>query len=140
MQEYVAGFLFSEDRQHVALVRKKKPEWQAGKLNAIGGKVEPREFSSDAMVREFKEETGVHFTDWKRLTTMVGNGWIVSFFYAFSDKVFDVRTVEEEEIAVYPISTVLMREEEAIRNLRFLVALALDDSGLMKPRQLNDLT
>jgi 8-oxo-dGTP diphosphatase len=35
---YVLGFMFSSDHSEVALIRKRKPEWQRGKLNGIGGK------------------------------------------------------------------------------------------------------
>jgi hypothetical protein len=38
--EYVCGFMFANDFTEVALIRKNKPEWQRGKLNGIGGKVE----------------------------------------------------------------------------------------------------
>ena len=38
--KYVAGFMFSEDRRLVALIRKSKPEWQKGKLNGIGEKAQ----------------------------------------------------------------------------------------------------
>lgn len=60
---YVLGFAFLGNR--VLLIRKTKPAWQAGKLNGVGGKVEP--FDADleaAMIREFREETGI--------TTQVG--------------------------------------------------------------------
>ena len=40
MMKYVAGFLFSNDYKYVALIKKEKPAWQKGKLNAIGGKIE----------------------------------------------------------------------------------------------------
>ena len=34
---YACGFLFSDDRRHVVLIRKRRPAWQAGKLNGVGG-------------------------------------------------------------------------------------------------------
>ena len=57
-QLYVLGFAFTTDGR-VALIQKKRPAWQAGRLNGIGGKVEGTEHSAAAMVREFREETGV---------------------------------------------------------------------------------
>ena len=54
--EYVLGFAFTKDLKQVALIRKKRPEWQAGKLNGIGGKVNINEVPLLAMVREFQEE------------------------------------------------------------------------------------
>lgn len=55
MRKYVVGFLFWKD--WVLLLIKNKPDWQAGKLNGIGGKVEPGENFLAAMVREWNEET-----------------------------------------------------------------------------------
>ena len=43
IKEYVAGFLFSRDGSLLALILKNKPDWQKGKLNAIGGKIEDGE-------------------------------------------------------------------------------------------------
>ncbi len=54
-------FLFSEDRRRVVLINKKRPEWQAGLQNGIGGKVLEGEIYLQAMIREFKEETGFEF-------------------------------------------------------------------------------
>lgn len=59
MQEYVLGFAFSTSGLSVALVMKDRPEWMKGKFNGIGGKIDPGEEPSDAMEREFFEETGV---------------------------------------------------------------------------------
>ena len=41
--EYVVGLLFSPDRNTVVLINKTKPDWQAGKLNGVGGKIEEGE-------------------------------------------------------------------------------------------------
>jgi 8-oxo-dGTP diphosphatase len=43
MQTYACGFLFSLDRTRVLLIRKRRPAWQAGRLNGVGGKIEPGE-------------------------------------------------------------------------------------------------
>mgnify|MGYP002715664186 CR=1 FL=1 len=40
---FVAGFAFSADGGKVALVRKNRPRWQRGRLNAIGGSIEAGE-------------------------------------------------------------------------------------------------
>jgi len=44
---------------NVLLAIKDKPEWQRGKLNLVGGKIEPGESPSQAAIREVKEETGL---------------------------------------------------------------------------------
>ncbi len=64
--EYVLGFMFSPDEKKVLLIWKNRPSWQAGKLNGIGGKVNPGETPLEAMEREFIEETGFvakHYVD-----------------------------------------------------------------------------
>lgn len=57
--QYVLGFAFDKEFKHVLLVWKNRPRWQAGKLNGVGGKIEPGEAVRAAMVREFQEETGI---------------------------------------------------------------------------------
>jgi 8-oxo-dGTP diphosphatase len=59
-QKYVLGFAFDKS-DNVILVRKQKPKWQKGLLNGVGGKIEIGETSSDAMFREFREETGLKY-------------------------------------------------------------------------------
>lgn len=64
---YVCGFAFSDDWTRVLLIQKKRgPAEMAGKMNGIGGKIEHGEGARSAMVREFREECGVHteVTDW----------------------------------------------------------------------------
>jgi len=60
--------MFSENKQEVLLIQKDRLEWQAGKLNGIGGKQEPNDSTSlDTQIREFKEETGIDtkISDWE---------------------------------------------------------------------------
>lgn len=73
MKKYVAGFLFSSDGTMVALVEKQKPDWQKGKLNAIGGKIEEGESALQAMQREFKEEAGLDISNWTLFCVLSGN-------------------------------------------------------------------
>ncbi len=73
---YVCGFMMSYDLMQFLLIRKTHPEWQKGKLNGIGGKIEKKhevivdkenpeqsiwlsETPQEAMIREFQEETGM---------------------------------------------------------------------------------
>jgi 8-oxo-dGTP diphosphatase len=137
--EYVAGFMFSEDRTHLALIQKKKPEWQRGRFNAIGGKIEPGEGALDAMVREFQEETGVDTTPevWESLATLTGPGWRVHFFHAFTDSVWDARTTTDEEVFVGAVAG-FTANQFLMDNLKVLIPLALDCSGITLPVALFD--
>lgn len=56
MTKYVLGFIFDSYAEKVLLIEKQRPNWQAGKLNGIGGKIESGEKSTAAMVREAFEE------------------------------------------------------------------------------------
>jgi len=123
---YVVGFLFSLDMQHVALIQKRKPAWQAGRWNGVGGKLEEGEVWEDAMCREFHEETGVRISgfDWRHTVTLKNNEFECRFFRAFGDSVFNVQTVEMEQVAVHPVSAISLLP--VIDNLRWLVPLQLD--------------
>lgn len=81
---YVVGFLYAEGSRGVVLIRKNRPDWQAGLLNGVGGKVEPSEGPRAAMVREFFEETGVATVaaDWYQFCELMDSEHegVVTFF------------------------------------------------------------
>lgn len=120
---YVAGFLFDSGCANVALIRKAKPLWQAGKLNAIGGKIEYGEVPAQAMVREFLEETGLRLLDWREFCVLEGPTARVHFFETAGD-VHRLTSMEEEQIEVVSVAT--LNDEIIIPNLQWLIPLALD--------------
>lgn len=136
MTTYVAGFMFrkhptSQARQ-VALVLKQKPEFQKGKLNGIGGKVETFETPLYAMSREFEEETGwrTSDSDWREFCVLSGKdkSWAVHFFACKQGADVKLQTMEAEEIIWINLLD-LEREMtyETLPNLRWLIPLALDE-------------
>lgn len=132
MKEYVAGFLFSADRSVVALVCKNRPGWQAGKWNAIGGKIEPTDDCPlHAMRREFCEETGVSVIGWQSFAELGGDGWRLHMYRAFAPMsvVRRVATVTDEVVAVWPLSEL---PSPMIDNVPWLMrmALSMDASGV----------
>lgn len=141
MIKYVAGFLFSEDKQEVLLIRKIKPEWQKGLLNGVGGKIE--EFDKiplDAMIREFEEEAGVHITNWKSVVTLMGirdkiQTYSVDFFSAINDKIYQTEAQTEEALV---IADTFNLPENVIFNLRWLIPFCLDNT-LDKPALIYDI-
>ncbi len=149
MKKYVAGLAFSNDENYIALIIKKKPDFQKGKLNSIGGKIEEfdsiktknlKERSLNAMVREFQEETGVLISNdkWELFLTMgseigkVSNkntqqyneAWSVDFWRTFTDDIFNCKTTTDEEVKILSITQVLC--SNTIDNLKWLILLALD--------------
>lgn len=80
---YVLGFPFDPTVATVALLRKRRPDWQAGKLNGYGGHVEIGEDAAQAMAREFLKESGVALTEvhgMRRIACYDGPGWKLSVF------------------------------------------------------------
>lgn len=106
MQHYVLGLAFTNTG--VLMVKKNRPKWQEGLLNFVGGKVEDEEYSLFAMIREFKEETGIETKeeDWKffggmqrKFPSENGDDFSVSLFYTEpDDKFLNFQTMEDEEI------------------------------------------
>ena len=123
-QEYVCGFMFDALRHQVALIEKLKPKWQAGMLNGIGGKIEEGEDWKNAMSREFLEETGVLHGDWVKFLVYAGVGCRVHFCRAFTDKMLDVITMEEEKVVTFGVRNI--PREKTIYSLNWLIPLALD--------------
>ncbi len=121
MTEYVAGFLFDGDR--VALVVKNRPAWQKGRMNGVGGHIEPGEIPDHAMIREFKEETGYQWPlDWKKFVELSGSDWKVHFFYSFGDHSV-LKSPTDERIVSVAIKDVTV--DNSIPNLTWLIPVAL---------------
>lgn len=77
IKRYCLGFGYFVDR--VVLIEKKRPAWQKGFLNGLGGEIEGNETPQQAMTREFIEETGInvrqeqwHFVGMLNDPTLVG--------------------------------------------------------------------
>lgn len=133
MRDYVCGLLFSEDGKRVALIEKRRPEWQAGWLNGIGGKVEPNETPMNAMRREFLEESGVSDIEWHPLVLLLGSGFSVAFFKAFDDHISECRTMTDEPVRILDVDEVTRSGTFLMRSLRVMIPLALDRSGITLP-------
>jgi 8-oxo-dGTP diphosphatase len=130
-QSYAAGFLFSDDGSQVALVRKNRPDWQAGLLNGVGGKWEPHETRHNTMVREFYEEAGVRVPAWESLAWMRGDDYDIGFYRAFSSKALSqVYSVTDEAIEVHDTRHVLQRAD-LMPNLYWLLPLAVNPGVIL---------
>lgn len=130
--KYVAGFMFNDSKTQVALIRKSKPEWQRGKLNGIGGKIEEGESPLRAMVREFKEESGMLHEGWKYFLKMRGTNsdgalFQVHFFHTSGDLLL-LESMEEEKIEIINIGGISPLRDDMIENLPWLISFALDNA------------
>jgi 8-oxo-dGTP diphosphatase len=134
--EYTCGFMFSEDRKKVLLIQKDRPEWQAGRVNGIGGKIDlaDKEIAEQlqisyplvAMVREFREETGIVTTpdEWEQFATMEGNDSKIHLFKAFSNKLFSFEQKESEKPLIIGARDIYFFNH--VPNLTFIANMALD--------------
>ena len=129
MQTYSVGFAFCED--DVLLIHKLKgPEVVRGRLNGVGGKIEPDEDPTQCMAREFEEETGLHIEEgrwWlKVVLTFEGEQEIVYFFstHVTDEEALNARSMEIEQIEWCSASRL---PENVVPNLRWLIPLARTD-------------
>ena len=135
LTKYVAGFLFSgpEDLPDVLLIRKNRPAWQKGLLNAVGGHVNLGESPITAMAREFKEETGLCDLFWTEVTQLVGSDFRVFYYRAWATpEVFAGFKSMTDEMLV-PINLRNLFTEPVVPDLRVLIPLALDRTGIVTP-------
>lgn len=132
MELYCCGFAFDYKREHVLLIIKNRPQWQAGKANGVGGKIEEGEAPEKAMAREFLEEAEVAIAPehWK-LHVILGVSDVAKvYFYStvmsnltlshLEGKVNDVR----EQFFVCNADSL---PENVIPNLKWLVPLIARD-------------
>lgn len=123
--QYVVGFYFVE-QGNVVLIRKNKPEWQAGKLNGVGGLVEPNEAPVDAIVREFREEAGkqTRSDDWRFFAVLKCAECDIHFYCAHG-LFTGVKTATDERIEFINVDE-LAERNDILPNLRWLIPLALN--------------
>ncbi len=127
--QYVCGILFSQDRRRLALIRKNRgPANMAGRLNGLGGKVEPGETLPQAMAREFEEESGVHIDTWIPVGVLRLPAACVTFFAAFSDRLHDVRSTTDEDVITTYVDHALT-DGDLMPGLPVVILVALNQVG-----------
>ena len=133
IQHYVCGFLFTLDYQKILLIRKRRPRWQRGLLNGVGGKIENGEIPLQAMAREFHEEAGVRGLNWEPISILNGEGFAVHFFATFGPEIYHVTQQTDEPLETHRVEDIFNKTLDMVSNVPLMVALALDRSGIRKP-------
>jgi len=123
---YCLGFMFSFDRRSVLLIEKQRPDWQAGLLNGIGGRVEQAEHVDASMVREFREETGITTVeaDWLRFAALRQDEVFTVQCYLAMGDIYAAKTMTDERVLQVSLSD--MEDHATVPNVRWLVPLARD--------------
>ena len=126
MKKYTVGFIFNKSHSKVLLVHKISPEWQNGKINGVGGKLEEGETSLDCIVREVREETSLKTkkNDWVLVGRIFGDDWFVDVFGAtYNGKLSDAKKADKEEVEWFSVKSL---PDNVIKNLTWLVPVTLD--------------
>ena len=105
-------------------MRRTRAAWQAGRINALGGKLQEGESALDAARREVREEAGVDVAEWVEVLEWEDLEYRMHVVRAVSARAWGVRTVEDQEVFLADVARL---PDEVIGNLRWLVPLALDD-------------
>lgn len=143
--DYVVGYMLRPSREEVLLLCKQHPEYQKGKWNGVGGKIEAGESSIAAMVREFHEEAGVLTTqrDWEHFATLHstrpdagsgGTGYTIYLFRSIVEEFPYFKQMTDEPLEIFNLADIyrgtsrgLIPETQPIPtlpNMRFLLPLA----------------
>lgn len=104
MITYVVGIVFDALNEQVLLIRKNRPNWQVGKLNGIGGKVEEGETPYEAVVRECEEECGLLLYNWLLVDRFTDNdSYEVFFFTIQAENIHKAYTKTDEVVEIFEI-------------------------------------
>jgi 8-oxo-dGTP diphosphatase len=121
--DYVLALLFTADGREVVLVRKTRPAWQAGRINALGGKLRNGETLRDAARREVREEAGVDVDGWEEFLVWGDPEYRLRAVRAFDDAARRARTAEDQDVFLANVTGLPL---DVIDNLRWIIPLALD--------------
>lgn len=125
MKHYVLGFVFNKAKDQVLLIEKKRPEWQAGHWNGIGGKKDDTDNNPlTAMYRECHEEIGTHYK-WQHCVTFVCPGGTVFVYKAIcrgEEIAFNQK--EDERLMTWEVSSL---PTKVMANLKWLIPVCLSN-------------
>ena len=105
------------------LMRRTRPSWQAGRVNALGGGIIDGESPATAAQREVREECGVDVAEWTEVLVWEDAEYRMHVMRAMSSRASEARTLEDQEVFLASVDAL---PANVIDNLRWLVPLALD--------------
>lgn len=126
MTEYVLCYVRDLCGDILAIERKKQ-DWQQGKLNLPGGRIEVGETAEQAAIREIKEEANIDATS----ATLIGSmhypeACVYVLDCDFNPDDNEVKSSTEGEV-LWMTCPELLRDPRLIPNLRVIIPLAVAD-------------
>ena len=133
MCQYVVGLAYTADGQSVLLIQKARPEWQAGFLNGVGGRIEEGEDIQAAMVREFEEETGITtmVEQWSHFLTLKGEDYRIFFLSTMTDDVHSARRMTDEVPHIAPLRGLYLTQ--VLMDLQWIIPLSFFQTRIKIP-------
>jgi 8-oxo-dGTP diphosphatase len=113
-----------QDPNKILLIHKDRPEWQKGRINYVGGKVEDGESYEQAAIRELKEETGIDVDEVVPCGQIKGCSFVVFCFSCQVDeaKQTSPRDCETEKVEWFFIEEVV-QDKRLMDNLKIAIPL-----------------
>lgn len=136
MTIYTLGIIFTPDLKEVVLIKKARPEWQAGHYNFPGGKSEEdtntldgKEEAIKCISREIKEETGLNIKPkaWLQIGMLRNSAQYLVWIYTTQIDKSELFYDPAEPCAWYPVDNM---PAECLPNLKFLLPFAIATYGV----------
>lgn len=128
---FTLGIIFSPSLEYVYLIRRDHPDSQKGKLNGVGGKVEPGETVGACMAREAVEECG-YSGKWTRFGIKEGHtlGWGAYechlYYSIMPPDAEEPHTTESQPIERIRLNDIPALREQVIPPLNLIIHSALE--------------
>ncbi len=136
MKHYVLGLIYNSDLNTVLLIKKKRPAWQEGMWNGIGGKIEKGETPIHAIDRETYEETGQAHYEFKHIITFVCPGGTVYVYKAVAFGKIYFKQIEDEVLSLKSLNDL---PENMMANLKWIIPVSLSSIQFPLMVQQNEL-
>jgi len=107
-------------------MHKNRPDWQMGKVNGVGGKIEANEESTDCIVREVQEETGVQtqVENWAYFGEIHGKKWRVDLYaMLYFEATDNFTSTTDEKIEWFNINDL---PDNILDNLNWIIPMAIN--------------
>lgn len=131
IKRYVVGFMFDPKMERVVFIKKTHgPESVIGKWNGVGGQIEDGEGPKDAMVREFKEETGLDTVKvmWEDVMDLEGPDFLICFYVTWNVRIDQVRTMTDETVEIVHTNLIGRGYYEFAPSVQWLLWFLMDKS------------